>query len=138
LIRSLFQPLDVTRILQIPLHHQGFNEFIAWGLTKHGKYTVRSGITVNGGVSLAPRLDSYPFVDLQPITQFEKFYGNWKFQVKSRYLYGEHCMVFCLWNVSSQIDILAHQASVLFVHKGHKTSFIFCSNVQRHMKYGST
>jgi hypothetical protein len=29
LIRSLFQPLDVTRILQIPLHHQGFNEFIA-------------------------------------------------------------------------------------------------------------
>jgi hypothetical protein len=30
-------------ILQIPLHQQGFGDFIAWGFTKHGRYTVRSG-----------------------------------------------------------------------------------------------
>jgi hypothetical protein len=40
---SLFNPLDVSRILQIPLHNRGFEDFIAWNLSKNGRYTVRSG-----------------------------------------------------------------------------------------------
>jgi hypothetical protein len=29
--------------LQIPINNRGFDDYIAWGLTKHGQYTVRSG-----------------------------------------------------------------------------------------------
>jgi hypothetical protein len=43
LLNSLLRPVDVGRILQIPLNSQGFDDFIAWGATKHGRYTVRSG-----------------------------------------------------------------------------------------------
>jgi hypothetical protein len=43
LLRSLLSIVDVNRILQIPLHSRGFDDFVAWGFTKNGKYTVRSG-----------------------------------------------------------------------------------------------
>lgn len=42
LIRDIFYHLDATRILQIPLHFQAFDDFIAWHLTKHGRFTVKS------------------------------------------------------------------------------------------------
>jgi hypothetical protein len=35
--------VDVNRILSIPLHNNGFEDFIAWSGTAHGRYTVRSG-----------------------------------------------------------------------------------------------
>jgi hypothetical protein len=35
--------VDVNRILQIPLHNRGFDDFVAWGFTNNSKYTVRSG-----------------------------------------------------------------------------------------------
>jgi hypothetical protein len=43
LLHDLFGAVDVQRILQIPLHRQGFDDFIAWSATTHGRYTVRSG-----------------------------------------------------------------------------------------------
>jgi hypothetical protein len=43
LLESLFCPVDVGRILQIPLNNRGFEDFIAWGFTSNGKYSVRSG-----------------------------------------------------------------------------------------------
>jgi ribonuclease HI len=43
LLAELFNPVDVNRILQIPLHNQGFEDFVAWGHTSHGRYTVKSG-----------------------------------------------------------------------------------------------
>jgi hypothetical protein len=43
LLHSLFGEVDVHRILQISLHRQGFDDFIAWDATSHGRYTVRSG-----------------------------------------------------------------------------------------------
>jgi hypothetical protein len=43
ILTSLFSPLDVSIILQIPLHNRGFEDFIAWNFLKHGRYTVRSG-----------------------------------------------------------------------------------------------
>jgi hypothetical protein len=42
LLRSLFFEVDVRRILEIPLHNQGFDDFIAWAYNNHGRYTVRS------------------------------------------------------------------------------------------------
>jgi hypothetical protein len=43
LTHDLFGAIDVHRILQIPLHRQGFDDFIACSATTHGRYTVRSG-----------------------------------------------------------------------------------------------
>jgi hypothetical protein len=43
LLESLFCPVDVGRILQIPLNNRGFEDFIAWGFSSNGKYSVRSG-----------------------------------------------------------------------------------------------
>jgi hypothetical protein len=43
LLETLFLPVDVQRILEIPLNNQGFDDFIAWHYNKNGKYSVRSG-----------------------------------------------------------------------------------------------
>jgi hypothetical protein len=42
LIDSIFNPLDVSRILQIPLHTGGFGDFISWHGTKNGVFSIRS------------------------------------------------------------------------------------------------
>jgi hypothetical protein len=41
LVRSLFYTADVNHILQIPLNTHGFDDFISWNYTKHGRFTVR-------------------------------------------------------------------------------------------------
>jgi hypothetical protein len=41
LLGELFNPVVVNGILQIPFHNQGFEDFVAWGHTTHGKYTVK-------------------------------------------------------------------------------------------------
>jgi hypothetical protein len=38
--------VDVHRVVQIPLHNRGFEDFIASSFTKHGRYSVRSGYHV--------------------------------------------------------------------------------------------
>ena len=42
MITELFNPADVRRILQIPLHLQGFDDFIAWHPNRTGTFSVRS------------------------------------------------------------------------------------------------
>lgn len=42
LIRDNFWPIDVDRILQIPIYHQQTEDFVAWHLTKNGIFSVRS------------------------------------------------------------------------------------------------
>ena len=42
LIRSIFSPVDVGRILRIPLSHNGFEDFVAWQGNRNGVFTVRS------------------------------------------------------------------------------------------------
>jgi hypothetical protein len=43
LLRSLMSVVDVERILEIPINHKGFDDFLAWNHTSHGSYTVHSG-----------------------------------------------------------------------------------------------
>jgi hypothetical protein len=43
LLNEIFLSVDVGRIIQIPINIQGFDDFIAWSFTRHGRYTVRSG-----------------------------------------------------------------------------------------------
>jgi hypothetical protein len=42
LIDSIFNPLDASRIMQIPLHTGGFDDFISWHGTKNVVFSVRS------------------------------------------------------------------------------------------------
>ena len=42
LIRTIFNPVDIRRILQIPLSNQGFDDFIAWHVDRRGIFTVYS------------------------------------------------------------------------------------------------
>jgi ribonuclease HI len=55
LLRNIFYDVDVNRILQIPLHNHGFDDFIAWAFTKHGRYTIRSGYHTQWRHSFGPR-----------------------------------------------------------------------------------
>jgi hypothetical protein len=42
LLATLFNPVDANRIEHIPIHSLGFNDFVAWNLTSHGCFTIRS------------------------------------------------------------------------------------------------
>jgi hypothetical protein len=49
LLGALFNTVDVHRILQIPIHTQGFLDFVAWRYTSHGRYM----LPVDGARKLA-------------------------------------------------------------------------------------
>ena len=42
LIHDVFSPLDVHRILQIPLNYHLTEDFVAWNYTRSGTFSVRS------------------------------------------------------------------------------------------------
>jgi hypothetical protein len=46
MLSNLLLPVDVGRVLQIPINHQAFDDFLAWNFTKYGRYTVRYGYHV--------------------------------------------------------------------------------------------
>ena len=46
LIRSIFNPVDTRRILQIPLSYDTFDDFIAWHPDRKGIFSVRSAYRV--------------------------------------------------------------------------------------------
>jgi hypothetical protein len=54
-LSSLFLPVDVNRILQIPLNSNGFDDFISWKFTKHGRFTVRSAYHLQWRFQFGPR-----------------------------------------------------------------------------------
>jgi hypothetical protein len=41
-MKALLSPVDVWHILEIPINNQGFEDFVSWHYTKHGRYTVHS------------------------------------------------------------------------------------------------
>jgi hypothetical protein len=55
LLSELLNDVDVGRVLQIPLNNRGFDDFIAWGFTKHGKYSVRSAYYLQWKHEFGPR-----------------------------------------------------------------------------------
>ena len=46
LVHSIFNPVDVRRILEIPVHHSAFEDFIAWHPDRKGLFTVRSAYKI--------------------------------------------------------------------------------------------
>jgi hypothetical protein len=55
LLQDIFNPMDVERILQIPINNYGFDDFIAWKGTRHGRYTVKSGYYIQWKHQFVPR-----------------------------------------------------------------------------------
>jgi hypothetical protein len=48
ILGDLFNPVHIGRILQIPINNQGFDDFVAWSLTRMGVlrfdlHTMRNG-----------------------------------------------------------------------------------------------
>jgi hypothetical protein len=40
LLSDIFSAVDMGRILEIPINSQGFEDFVAWHFSKHGRYTI--------------------------------------------------------------------------------------------------
>ena len=54
LLREHLNAIDVSRILQIPINTHGFDDFISWHYTKHGRYTVWSGYHLQWNSQFGP------------------------------------------------------------------------------------
>jgi hypothetical protein len=46
LLTSLFWPIDVQRILNIPLSRRGMEDFVSWHFNKNGIFTVKSAYDI--------------------------------------------------------------------------------------------
>ena len=55
-LKDNFNPLDVSRILKIPLNEHMTEDFVAWHFSKTHTFTVAQPIIYNGGTVLAPIL----------------------------------------------------------------------------------
>jgi hypothetical protein len=96
LVHDIFNSLDAWRILQIPLNPNGFSDFIAWALTKHGFYTVRSAFHCQwhhqfGGV--APQMSLPGASAANPVWR-----TLWKLQVPGKVNF--FCLEDIAWNSS--------------------------------------
>jgi hypothetical protein len=121
ILQSLLHPVDVQRILQIPLHNRGFDDFITWSLTKHGRYTSDRDITHNGGINLVRREGNSPWlISVEPYLDI--ICGILKYLAIYIKLYGEHRMGFFPLNVLWQIDTSEAQVNVLYVSRVRKIS----------------
>jgi hypothetical protein len=77
LIHDIFNPIDVSRILQIPLNVGAFKDFIAWHGTKSGIPFVHP-IMLNGDTNLMVLLAGLLLLVLPSIIRFGKFYRSWQ------------------------------------------------------------
>jgi hypothetical protein len=55
LLPHYFLPIDVNRILQIPLNSHGFDDFVAWHSNRNGRFTVRSAYHLQWRHTFGPR-----------------------------------------------------------------------------------
>jgi hypothetical protein len=90
LLRELFLSIEVEWILQIPLNNQGFEDFIAWGLTKHGCYTVRSAYYVQWKYQFGPSAGQLALPGNSTINLVWRSLWQMKIPSKVTFLYGEH------------------------------------------------
>jgi hypothetical protein len=80
LLRDIFNSVDVERILQIPINNHGFDDFIAWRGTRHGRYTVKSGYYIQWKHQFGPRAGQLSL----PGSSAQNPVWIWKLQVPSK------------------------------------------------------
>ena len=81
-IRNSFNDVDVGRILQIPINTQGFDDFIAWGYTTDGRYTVRSGYYLEWKHKFGP--NAAQLASLGASVHNPVWKGLWKLKIPSK------------------------------------------------------
>jgi hypothetical protein len=126
-LRSLLSPVDV-RILQIPLHNKGFEDFVAWGFTKHGRCTVRSGYHLQWRHQFGASAGQLALPGSSALNPVWK--AMWQLKIPSkikkiiwRTLHGRSFLSNVFW----LIDMLVHRANALYAMMDRKIYCICCS-----------
>jgi hypothetical protein len=132
LLHSLFGEVDVHWILQIPLHRLGFEDFITWDATKHGRYTVRSGYYLQWRHKFGASTSQLALPGQSAINPVWK--SLWQMKILSkvkifiwRALHGSLPLKSILYNIH-----IGTTGAALFVTKVRRTLIIYYSNVKRH------
>lgn len=93
LIRDIFNHVDVTRILQIPINFQAFDDFISWHLTSSGIFSVRTAYHEQWAHKYRGQTGEN-FTSTAPCNQQSGTnYGNCKYHEIFRFFAGEHSEV---------------------------------------------
>ena len=91
-------PIDVQRILSIPISQHDMPDFIAWSYTKNGMFSVRSAYFVE--------LDHHYGSRLRHSNGMGRVrYGSYRVRQKSKNLHGVHYMERFHVGLRLQIDI---------------------------------
>ena len=92
LIRSIFNPVDARRIMQIPINHNAFDDFIAWNQIE-GVFFQFVRRTAYNGFNLFRRMQMYWHAQLdQTYRKYGLHCGNCRFHVRFRFFVGVHFM----------------------------------------------
>jgi hypothetical protein len=89
LLATLFNPADANRIMQI----QGFNDFVAWNFTSHGRFTVRSAYRSQWRHQFGASAGQLALSERSAINPVWKNVWKLKIPNKVKKLYGECFMV---------------------------------------------
>jgi hypothetical protein len=96
MLNTLFYTVNVGRILQIPLNDQGFEDFLAWGFTKHGRYTVCLGYYLQWKNQFGPSAGQLALPGQSIHNPIRKILWRLKIPSKVNILFGELYMEFFL------------------------------------------
>lgn len=95
LLQTVFNPVDVGRILQIPLNLNAFDDFIAWHPERKG-YSQFAWHTEYNGCKLLRHVQISTKGRVDQMSQkYGLHYGNSRSHVKSLFFAGELFMVYC-------------------------------------------
>jgi hypothetical protein len=84
------------RFKQIPLNNRGFDDFVAWGFTKHGRYTIRSGYYLQWKHQFGASANQLALVGSSALNPVWKILWRLKIPSNIKILSSEPCMVFFL------------------------------------------
>jgi hypothetical protein len=127
LLRNIFAEIDVRRILQIPLHSHGFEDFVAWGATSHGRYTVRSGYYLQWRHQFGPSATQLALPGSSATNPVWKTLWKMKVPRKVKNLFREHYMALSLSSVFLQIATFQPRLVVRSVEQDRRMWLTFCS-----------
>jgi hypothetical protein len=92
ILNSLFNSLDVARIMSIPINTQGFDDFIAWKAIKNGKYSVRSGYYLQWRHQFGPTASQFARPGSSAVNPIWKLLWQMKIPSKVKKLSRGRCM----------------------------------------------
>lgn len=90
LLRQTLWPIDVQRVLTIPISQHDMPDFIAWNFTKKGSFRFGLLILWNGTTNMGTSYDIPMGWDVPRSILFGRGFGNLLVQQRLKYLFGVH------------------------------------------------